>query len=725
MRKRWIGAAAILLLCLLTGCAGGQENAEADTDGAGAAVGYQEETIELPFEAAEESLIGMVKNTEGDVQIYTQEEATKSCIRYTLQADRSFQKEAFSGADEFLREATAPWTVSQGADGAVYFLYFDGEYVPHIIRTADGSTEELAAGEIEKQLGTGDYPAAVLGGEDGSFVVAYMGNQAQYFDAEGNLKTELQIGPGNVNIRTDTALNGSSLLASDMEEGKLTVYDLETGKETNQITLSSEKDFLLLRSGTEEDFYALDKQGLHHMTKDGKMVETCIDSADMLTLLEDTYPKAFEAGDDGDYYILYGKEGAYSLKYYSRKAQAEAVSQDSGKTLKIVGLHESNTMKRAISEFEKDYPDVRVEFQSYEEIRDRGTLSETIRIINADILSGENGADLIVLDGLPEDSYRDKGALVDLTAFTAELQGEDALLENLLPDSGEKVYSLPARFSVPILYGTEYAMQQLNSLETVLAFLENPGDTPLFGFTSYQLLAECLLALYYDEITEALPDAAAIQNYMDAVAGLGEYTNAMTEEVESYSEEAVEYLLHLGVPSCLGKDKAAISEIKKITDLSESVTFQKEYGQSIRLAGNMYIPYDSVGISAASQHVEEAQDFLRILLSYTIQSLDIGEGFPVNEKAFQELAPGNPVEESSGGWEEDGQEIHMTFTNPDEQDVERFKEMVREAEKPLRMDSNIRELLLDGVKRVYQGETDSESAAADVAQKLKLYLAEG
>lgn len=111
-------------------------------------------------------------------------------------------------------------------------------------------------------------------------------------------------------------------------------------------------------------------------------------------------------------------------------------------------------------------------------------------------------------------------------------------------------------------------------------------------------------------------------------------------------------------------------------------------------------------------------------MSYSIQSLGIGEGFPVNEKAFQELTAGSYDSEIGAGWEEDGQKINMTFSNPDEQDVESFKEMVLKAEKPLHIDSNVRELLLEGAKRVYSGEADSETAAADVAQKLKLYMAE-
>lgn len=125
-----------------------------------------------------------------------------------------------------------------------------------------------------------------------------------------------------------------------------------------------------------------------------------------------------------------------------------------------------------------------------------------------------------------------------------------------------------------------------------------------------------------------------------------------------------------------------------------------------------------------SKNKEEAKDFLKILFSYAFQSIDMGEGFPVNARAFQEMDAGNPDREIGASWEEDGQEVDVVFTNPGDADMESFKELVRGVKKPLHMDFNVRDLLLENVKRVYTGETDSKSAAADAAQKLKLYMAE-
>lgn len=131
--------------------------------------------------------------------------------------------------------------------------------------------------------------------------------------------------------------------------------------------------------------------------------------------------------------------------------------------------------------------------------------------------------------------------------------------------------------------------------------------------------------------------------------------DADLQEVDKNDGESPEYLLYLGSASCLGRDKAALSEIRQISDLAEPYTFKNEYGQNIRLVDGLYIPYDSIGISSMSKNKEEAKDFLKILFSYAFQNIDMGEGFPVNARAFQEMDAGNPDREIGASWKRTGQ----------------------------------------------------------------------
>mgnify|MGYP002243277550 CR=1 FL=1 len=48
------------------------------------------------------------------------------------------------------------------------------------------------------------------------------------------------------------------------------------------------------------------------------------------------------------------------------------------------------------------------------------TVSDTIRALNTELLGG-NGADLLVLDGLPAESYIEKGILEDMKDFLSPM----------------------------------------------------------------------------------------------------------------------------------------------------------------------------------------------------------------------------------------------------------------------------------------------------------------
>lgn len=718
----------ILLLITATGCS--TKSAEGDTSKAETSTvkSYQEEEIALPFEGRDEKIVNLTKDPSGNILIYTVDTASKKGIAYQMQEDKSFQRKELPVLDSYLKEASSPWTVSIGEDGAVYFIYYDADYYPHVLRMKEDGVEELAADNIQKYMGgdSPDYPSSILGQADGSFLLSYMGTLAEQYDSTGKVIREYTLCSGDTNIRNDVAAIGSTLITLNQEQNGFVLYDLETGKEKNQIA-ASKTQWKLLRAGSENDFYYMDEKGLHHVSVDGKLTETIIDASDMPSLLENKSAYSFEMGKDNSSYVLYkDASGNCSIKYYHYASVQNAPDQPpaQSKSIRIIGLSQSNTIMRAVNEFEKQYPDIKVDFQSYGEQVKQGSLSETIRIMNTEILSGKSGPDLILLDKLPAKSYIEKGALADLTELYREFQGDDALLDSIVPQDGENVYSIPVRFSVPLLYGSEHAMEQVGSIRKINEFLKNPGDTPLFENVVSQALAESLLLMHYNEITANLPDEQAIKEYMDAVAGLGEYVNATAEDVEMSEGYEEMYLLSLGTASCLGRDLAAVREVKTIWNLAEPAAFAEQYDQKYSLIDGLYIPYDFIGINAMSENQEAAKDFLRILFSYNMQNIDMGEGFPVNKKAFEAIHAVEAEEELFFGWEENGERVSITCENPGESQVEAFKEMVKGIHKPLQIDQTVKETLLESVKRVYRGEAASEEAAKDAYQKLKLYLSE-
>ena len=87
-------------------------------------------------------------------------------------------------------------------------------------------------------------------------------------------------------------------------------------------------------------------------------------------------------------------------------------------------------MKQAASLFQMEHPDVRVELIDGAGESGSTLKSDTIRSLNAELLNG-NGADVLVLDGLPIESYIEKGVLEDLSDIITPMVKAGELYPNI------------------------------------------------------------------------------------------------------------------------------------------------------------------------------------------------------------------------------------------------------------------------------------------------------
>lgn len=81
----------------------------------------------------------------------------------------------------------------------------------------------------------------------------------------------------------------------------------------------------------------------------------------------------------------------------------------------------------------------------------------------------------MILDGLPWESYCDRGILKDLTTDLCDL--EDGLLPNILMNytTGNKIYMLPARFSIPMFLTSGQDAEVYSSLKAFVEYSEEEG----------------------------------------------------------------------------------------------------------------------------------------------------------------------------------------------------------------------------------------------------------
>ena len=305
-------------------------------------------------------------------------------------------------------------------------------------------------------------------------------------------------------------------------------------------------------------------------------------------------------------------------------------------TLTVFGLTKSDTVQQAITQFQKANPDVQVEFSSLGKAGNEVT-TEDIRTLNTELLSG-NGADVLLLDGLPADSYIEKGMLEDLTNLYGEIADSadylETIMENTVQSDG-KIYGLPVKFSVPLMFGNQDTEQALESLDSLAAYLEENPDADVFGPAKSSYIRDMLFILYQDEVMgeDGKIDTQALEKLLLTVEKIAE--NSGEEGDVSYlAEDSVGLASPFaanedGLDVMSNADAVGTTDVASLSSMMVPYAVMRQEGLEPETVRNMYHPLGTVGINSASGQKELAEEFVKYLFSDEIQSAALIDGFPV------------------------------------------------------------------------------------------------
>ena len=142
--------------------------------------------------------------------------------------------------------------------------------------------------------------------------------------------------------------------------------------------------------------------------------------------------------------------------------------------LTVYGLTESSAVRQAIAKFQQDNPDVGIEYKTGSAGEGTGTKADSIRALNTELLGG-SGADVIMLDGLPAESYIEKGILADLGGILDAVDKEDGISANITDpyEKNGKIYQIPTRYGVPVLMGSSEKARILKSSNTLIDYMKD------------------------------------------------------------------------------------------------------------------------------------------------------------------------------------------------------------------------------------------------------------
>lgn len=760
-----------LVLCgaitvgVLGGCSVNEDKKE-DGSKKEAKGGYVEKELEGPW--GEETYLGSFLNEEKKLEIYTQtggEEEAPRVYSYTQQGENEWEKTEETWIEERIDADTYVNYLLQGADENIYLMTSDivnteetdempsaeGEMLlppqpTYLYRhTAEGETQEivLECMDMEYQKQNGGFVPYYLGvvkNGDIAVIGAASSNIVLYDGATGKEKYTLPSHDIWTNNDGMTAISENTIVTLGQDQENLLVYDAKTGKQsgvTQVEALDTGVGFLTI--DPDGRYYIATEKGIFVYRENGSIGEQIYDGSrgNLGEIANRLAIRNFIAVDEKSFYGVYEnyQSGTFSVcQYYYDKELSTKI----GKTLSVYGLYESKMVEAAVRMFEKEHPEVEVDYQYALGEEESGNPADYIDALNTSLLNKE-GADVLMLDDLPVDSYIEKGILEDLTDFADKKVKDGTLLEGIVKGvkNEGKNYEIPASFQLPVFYGTEEAMARLDSLESIRQFLEAQPDGKIIGAAAYGQMAYLLFASNYESLQTE--DGSFSQEKIQELLELSKQLvdNNLSEDMEEIwntdfkgrilSRNTMSPFSGIGMLELYEEtDIAGVDELyglSRIALLCDILDKQPEL--SVKNPQGLYIPMNRMGINASSSEKELAWEFVETMLNDEIQQQEFMEGLPVRTESLDKQAD---IAEKSGTWEQfgtgfSGGEMH-SYGYPTREQIAPILDLAKEANTPLTIDLSVRTAFLDCADQYFGGTISAEEAAKTLGEKMELYLSE-
>lgn len=522
------------------------------------------------------------------------------------------------------------------------------------------------------------------------------------------------------------------------------VYDTETGEQQAEDALQqsvAESGFFNAVDSLDagENIYYLTQKGLFHYKFGGSVMEQLIDGTMNSLGAPAFYPAALTMLDEQNLLVAAndlntGAGAGMALLKYTWSADTPAKPD---KELKVYSLYNSRELRQAVSSFQKAHTDVYVNYQAALSEENGTTVSDALKTLTTEIMAGK-GPDLILLDGMPVNTYIEKGILKDMSSV---LEDKSGYFENILTayqDAQGQLCAVPARFMIPAAQGSSAYYtpgEDFDAFTAKQGILANTDPESLIEKFWYS----CGAAWQKEDKTL---DAGKITEFLSKLKNAyGEYDSSALDETvyQSVSQNGVVNELQK-VSLSWGDFDLAFGKIKVNTGLFGRMDYGMmnavnskleggDYGLMPGQAENVFVPAMILGISSKAAQPETAEEFVRYLFSPEAQKISQFGGFPVEKESFQSVIDGHEYagKESlvgvAGGGDMD-EMLDYAMTPTPEEEIQKLTDLAESLTTPALQDDVIKEAVVEQGAKVLKGELSPEEGTDAIMQKVNIYLAE-
>ncbi|WP_027295101.1 ABC transporter substrate-binding protein [Robinsoniella sp. KNHs210] len=777
-----LSMAGAVVISTLTGCVNGKSDNSGDgsNDTKTSAMGrYQEEEMKLPEGLSQ--IMSMSKLADGGVRILANNEKNKPGIWDSKDNGSTWTKVKDLTGDIVKSDsriiASAVSATGESAVVLIGEINETGEVpINYWIIDKDGNTSELP---INLPQSVQNNPTEGKNGEmqadsyanrivevsytdSGKLLGLDQENTIHLFDSKtGEITKKFSVVAKENYIISYQAIGDVLIVATDKE---VQLFNLSTGEQMEkEVALNDQifkgKDesdimqmlsiegspFLFAKGKDDKSVFFGSKDGMYSYSIGGNVIEQVINGS--LTSMGN--PKfsfvSIIALEDGSFLVA-GTDGFDTYKLYKYTYSKDTPTIPS-KGVQVYSLEDNVEIRQAIVLFQNKNPDIYVTLEIGRSGDDAVTDSDALRTLNTNIMAGK-GPDVLILDGMPINSYMEKGLLKDLTEILKQEENSGDFIESIKKTylNGDKIQAIPTRFKVPLIQGSKGDIDDINDLTSLTDQMEklkkeNP-DMGIFGDLDFEELFE---KLYVSNSAAWIKEDGTLNQeaVQDFFTKLKRIYGSDTHETKTENSAAALTAAGDGVkPSLNGIDGGIANLIGKknlmnigllgdFTQYTRVVSSNRALKDgAVKLlngqSSNTFVPMSTVGISNKSSDVETAGKFISFLLSKEAQKINQGGGLPVNREAFDEgIKEGTVVlPEKIPYIDANGRQKDYKTEQPSKEDIKYLNDMIDSLTTPSVEDAVIKDNIKEQAEQCVSGQITIEEAVKNVMQKVNLYLSE-
>ena len=648
---------------------------------------------------------------DGSLVLYARDESTDMPVTVRLTSTdngASWQSETLDWAEKTV--TLARWAARQ--DGTVAFTTTDSTLW---VVQSDGNPVQLDLGVdggnfYLNQMGflpDGTLVAVPSGGPG----VSLPGNILFYDVDAQKVKSWVQVSSGNQSwMGAGADASGENyyfgdndiagILPAGDESGSFLYYfssngdlcraDQDGTTQTVQTGFLSDPYSAQAAMGTDGSICYADRTGIYRQAQGGSLREQVVDGTGTALSLSSNYISQLCCAPDGSYLAIVS-DGSMQTKLY--RYSFDPTLSAPANTLEVWSLEENATVRAAIQTFTQQNPDCAVEYEVDLQEGAGLTKDDALRTLNTELLAGE-GPDLLILDGADLESFSGSGLLLDLSGMVDTGSLYDFVTDRYT-DADGKLFTLPARFTVPVMHGAAGTLDGVSTLDDVAALVQQHAPRPADGLDEAKLrdLMAFLQTVGEDYNMADYPEQDTMSGTAGNFGGLDTIVWYAGMSEYAQTSRAVFGYGSMTTPSWLG---ATDSE-------------QRASGQTILQPGlcqGVYLPSCFAAVSANSDQTDYAGAFLKALFSDEVQGSFQEDGMPVTKAGMQiSLDRNMPAMQDNG------------YTGG-------FEELLAQLSTPVVVDEALQDSLIAHTKALLSGSETMDQAVEGVVSDLSLRFAE-